>query len=708
MLFDPTHSATLTFQLRKAFRLLRAGLIFLFLLGTATANAAVPRMDTVLYGVSYYHEYMPYDRLEKDVELMEKAGISVVRLGESTWTSWEPREGEFEFAWMERILDRLHAARIQVILGTPTYSIPPWLFKKHPEVLAVRLGNEKNGFGLRQNMDITSPTYLFYCERVIRQVVSHFKDHPAIIGYQIDNETSAYGTAGLNVQTGFVNYLKKKFKTTAELNRLWGFVYWGQLVNDWDEFPGREGIVNPGYKLEWARYQQQLCTDFLAWQAKIVKEYKRPDQFVTQDFSGAGRPDVNEWEVAKSLDIVAANNYHDVQDDLTGEPNALVGDFFRSLKHNNYLLTETNAQSIGWDSKTQFPPYDGQLRLNVYSHISSGANLVAYWHWHSLHYGQETYWKGVLSHDLEPNRAYEEVTRIAHELKRTGPKLVNLKKENKVAILYSSDSYHGIEFMPFSDSVNYRTVLNQFYRTLYNLNVGVDFVFPESPNLTDYKVIVVPPLYVASDPLLEKLSRYVQDGGHLVLSFKSGFCNEYSTVRWVRMPGPLAAACGFTYQEFSNLKKELLLKGDPFQAGEQNRVSSWAEFLLPSAARPLAYYDHPFFGKYAAITRNQFGKGTLTYEGTVLSDVLQSKVLLDVLRATGLAGLDQQLAAPLKVKHGIGNSGKRIHFYLNYSGQSQTFNYPYPEATDLLSGKTFGKGQSCTLQAWDVAILEER
>jgi len=192
--------------------------------------------------------------------------------------------------------------------------------------------------------------------------VSHFKGHPAIIGYQIDNETSAYGTAGLNVQTGFVNYLKKKFKTTAELNRLWGFVYWGQLVNDWDELPGREGIVNPGYKLEWARYQQQLCSDFLAWQAKIVNEYKRPDQFVTQDFSGAGRPDVNEWEVAKSLDIMAANNYHDVQEGLTGEPNALVGDFFRSLKHNNYLLTETNAQSIGWDSKTQFPPYDGQLR----------------------------------------------------------------------------------------------------------------------------------------------------------------------------------------------------------------------------------------------------------------------------------------------------------------------------------------------------------
>jgi beta-galactosidase len=672
------------------------------------ALAQAPRMDNVLYGVSYYHEYMPYDRLEKDVELMEKAGISVVRLGESTWTSWEPREGEFEFAWMDRIVDRLHRAGIKVILGTPTYSIPPWLYKKHPEVLAVRLGNDKNGYGLRQNMDITSPTYLFYCDRVIRQVVSHFKNHPAVIGYQIDNETSAYGTAGPNVQTGFVNYLKKKFKTTVELNRLWGFVYWGQLVNDWDEFPPREGIVNPGYKLEWARYQQKLCTDFLAWQAKIVNEYKRPGQFITQDFSTAGRPNVNEWDVAKSLDIVAGNNYHAVQDDLTGEPNARVGDFFRSLKEANYLITETNAQTIGWDSKTQFPPYDGQLRLNVYSHVSSGANMVAYWHWHSLHYGQETYWKGVLSHDLEPNRVYQEVSRIAHELKQVGSRLVNLKKENNVAILYSSDSDNAVQFMPFSDKVNYRTVLNQFYQTLYNLNVGVDFVFPESTNFSGYKVIVVPLLYISSDALLEKLSNFVKAGGHVVLTFKSGFCNEYSTVRWVRMPGPLTEACGFTYQEFSNLKHELPLKGDPFQAGEKNTVSAWAEFLMPESAKALAYYDHPFFGKYPAITRNQFGGGTLTYEGTFLSDALQSKVLMDVLKVAGLGSPDQQLPAPVKARHGVSLSGKRIHYYLNYSGRAQTFTYPYAEAAELLRHQVASKGQIMTLQPWDLVILEEK
>ncbi len=679
--------------------------MFLF---AGVALAQPSKMSTILYGASYYHEYMPYERLEKDVALMKEAGLSVVRLGESTWSSWEPREGEFEFAWMDRVLDCLHQADIKVILGTPTYSVPPWLYRKHPEILVTHLGGAKSYYGPRQNMDITNPAYLFYSERIIRKIISHYKNHPAIIGYQIDTETGSYGTAGPGVQQGFAEYLKKKFKSISQLNKLWGLVYWGQLLNGWDELPPRDGILNPGYKLEWERYQQSLVTDFLAWQASIVNEYKRPDQFITQNFVGGIRTNIDEFEIARHLDITAVNPYHEVQDNLDGESVALSGDLCRSLKRNNYLITETNAQTIGWDSKTQFPPYDGQLRLNVYSHLSSGANMVAYWHWHSLHYGQETYWKGVLSHDLEPNRAYREVTRIGKELQRVGPKLVNLKKNNKVAILYSVDSYHGIGFMPFHDNADYLSLLHQFYRTLYRLNVGIDFVFPQSTNFSDYRIIVVPPLYIASDALLEKLSAYVENGGHLVVSLKSGFCDEYSTVRWSMAPGPLRKAAGFYYQEFTNLRQDLALRDDPFQAGEKNKVSTWAEFLVPESARGLAYYDHPQFGKYPAVTINQFGKGTLTYEGTVLSDLLQSKVLTEVLRRAGLAGTDQQLQAAIRVKSGLNAAGKTIRYYLNYSGSAQTFQYPYGAGSELLTQREIAKSETVALAPWDLAIIEER
>ncbi len=683
-----------------------------------------PKLPTVLYGASYYHEYMPVERLDKDVELMQKAGITVVRLGESTWSSWEPREGEFQFAWMDRTIDRLHAAGIKVILGTPTYSVPPWLYRKHPDILVEQLtaapslsaptspaypGSRPPGaYGPRQNMDLTHPAYLFYAERVIRQVVSHFKDHPAIIGYQVDNETGPNGLALPNVQRSFVDHLKKKFGTPQKLNELWGFAYWGQLVNDWDEFPSREGILNPGYKLEWERFQQQIVTNFLAWQAGIVREYKRPEQFVTHNFVGGIRTNIDEPEIAKHLDVTAVNPYHGVQDELDGMSISLSGDLCRSLKQQSYLITETNAQTIGWDSRTQYPPYDGQLRLSAFSHVASGANMIAYWHWHSLHYGQETYWKGVLSHDLEPNRAYAEVSRIGAELKKLGPGLANLKHRSDVAILYSIDSFNGIRFMPFSDQANYSSVLHDFYRALYELNIGVDFVFPQTADLSRYKVVVVPPLYVADDALLQRLSDHVQAGGHVVMSLKSGFTNEYSTVRWTMAPGPLRQAAGFRYQEFSSLKAPLPLKNDPYKVGTENKVSAWAELLIPDGATALAYYDHPFFGQFPAITRNKFGRGTLTYQGTVLSPALQKAVLLEVLQTAGLVGVDQQLPPAVRVKHALTAAGKEVHFYLNYSPSEASFTHTHGAGRELLTGRPVASNAPLSVGAWDLAIVEEQ
>ncbi len=669
---------------------------------------APDKMETVLYGAAYYTEYMPYDRLEQDVQLMQRAGINVVRMGESSWGLWEPQDGRFEYAWMDRVVERMHKAGIKVILGSPTYSAPAWMYKEHPEIFITRFGGQTITFGYRQNTDLMNPVYRSYCERVIRKLLEDYKDNPAVIGWQIDNETSAGGAANPDVQAGFVKYLQSKFQTVHELNKIWGLNYWGQRLNDWTEIPPEAGIINPGWKLEWERYQQWMTTDFLAWQARIVNEYKRPDQFITHDLAGPPRPEVNEHDIARSMDIMAANPYHGTQDEFDGLGSTMAGDYTRSLKRTNYLVTETNAQTIGWDSKEQFPPYDGQLRLDVYTHLSSGANMVEYWHWHSIHYGQETYWKGVLSHDLEPNRAYEEVSRTAHELQRIGPEIVDLKRTSKVAILYSDDSHYGIEFMQFSDTVNYRSILHQMYETLYRQNVAIDFLFPESTNLADYKVIVVPPLYVVSDEVLNRLVDYVHGGGHLVMAFKSGFTNEYDTVRWTMAPGPLRKAAGFRYQEFSSLDKPLALKDDPFKAGPENKVSAWAEMLILEGAQPLAYYDHPFFGKYPAITQNHFGSGTLTYEGTVLSDTLQTKVLFNVLQMAGLTGPDQELPATVRVKHGTNRNGKTLHYYMNYSSDSQTFEYPYKPGEDLVTKTNISSSQTVILKPWDLAIIEEK
>ncbi|HVO11457.1 MAG TPA: beta-galactosidase [Vicinamibacteria bacterium] len=684
----------------------------------AARPAAVP--DTILYGVAYYHEYMPYERLDKDVELMKRAGITVVRVGESTWTSWEPREGEFHFDWMDRIVSRMQAAGIKVIMGTPTYSVPPWLYAKHPEIMVVPKGQVRTPrefYGMRQNMDISHPVYRQYCERIIRRIAEHYGRHPGVVGWQIDNETGAYGTAGPNVQAGFKEWLKRKFGTVDAMNRAWGLVYWGQLVDGWDDLPPVDGVLNPGWKLEWERYQRWLVTDFLRWQAGLVREYAEPRQWVTQDFHGATRTAVDSQEIAKFLDVASINPYHDTQERLDGWWISFMGDFTRSMKRAPYLVTETNAQTTGWDAKRQYPPFDGQLRLQAWTHVASGAHMVEYWHWHSLHYGQETYWKGLLGHDLEPNRVYQEATRVGAEFKRLGPQLSGMMPRNRVAILHSVDSHWGLSFMPMGDDVrdergrpqaDYTAVEDQLHRALYDLDVGADFVFAEEPDFAGYDVLVVPPLYVATDALLERIAEFARAGGQVLLAPRAGFTNEYGTVRWTRMPGPLREACGFSYQEFSSLHDPLQLKGDPFGVGaEANTVSTWADMILPETAKALAFYDHPFFGRYPALTRNAFGRGSVTYQGTILSQPLQQKVVAEVLEAAGIAPGDEGLPPRVRARHLVSRDGRPLHFYLNFSGEPQAFDYPHGPATDLLADRPVAHKQRITLGPWDLTVIRE-
>ncbi|POY37234.1 beta-galactosidase [Flavobacterium alvei] len=684
-------------------------LLFLVaMLALTNLSFAQIKFDNILYGASYYHEYMPTERLEKDVQMMQEAGVSVVRLAESSWSGFEPQEGKFEFAWMDRIIDRLHKAGIKVIVGTPTYSIPAWLAHKYPEMLIEYAGGRKAGYGIRQNVDLTNASYLFYSERIIRKIAERYAKHPAVIGFQVDNETLTRGVNNHDFQVGFVNYLKDKFGTVQTLNKIWGLNYWGMALNDWSEFPVRDDVTNTAHKLEWERYKMKVIADFLTWQTKIVDEYKRPDQFVTHCFMTT--PEIDKPQTSEFMDILGLNKYPPAQDKCTGAEYAMAGDYIRSVKKSNYLVTETTGQTTGWDSKDQHPPYDGQLRLNMYSNIGSGANMVAYWHWSSLHYGQETYWKGILSHDLEPNRVYNEMKKTAQELKKFGSHLVNLKIKPQVAILFSYDSNHALNIMPYKDGSNaYRTQTDQLHRALYNNSVAVDYIFAERPNLNlkEYKLVIVPPLYVASDAVLTAISDYVKEGGQVIMMFKSGFTDQNSMVRTEVAPGPLRKACGFYYQEFANIEN-LKLKDNPFNvADKENTVSDWAELIIPETAQPLAYYDHPFYGKYPAITSNKFGKGTLVYEGCRPSDILQEKIVMAAMERAGIKTSDQNIHWPLITKQGTNDFGKKVHFYYNYSSKADSVSYDYPDGKELTSDRKVKKGGKLDLEPWGVQVVEE-
>ena len=674
-------------------------------------------MKKLLYGAAYYDEYMPYDRLQQDVAMMKKAGINTVRIAESTWSTCEPQEGVFDFSHVERVMDAMEEAGINVIIGTPTYAIPTWMVKSHPDVMAETVKG-RGIYGARQIMDITHPVYRFYAERVIRKLMECTAHRKCVIGFQVDNETKYYGTAGKNVQEKFVKYLRKKFNNDLDaMNHEFGLDYWSNRINAWEDFPDVRGTINGSLGAEFEKFQRTLVDEFLSWQADIVNEYRREDQFITHNFDFEWRgysygvqPDVNHYHAAKALTIAGTDIYHPTQDDLTGAEIAFGGDMTRSLKRDNYLVLETEAQGYpGWT------PYKGQLRLQAYSHLANGANSVMYWHWHSIHNSFETYWRGLLSHDMQENAPYREACIIGNEFSRLGSHLVNLKKKNEVAILVSNEAltalkWFGIEATAAGDhGIGYNDVVRWLYDTLFKMNVECDFVWPESDNLDQYKAIFVPALYAAPDELLEKLKQYTANGGTLVATFKTVFANENVKVSHEMQPHILSNCFGISYQQFTFPKNTGLsgsiINGTAKDSDEKAEAKVFMELLMPQEAEVLASYDHYNWKEYAAITKNHYGKGTAIYIGCMTDDNTLKAVLTEALNSAEVE--IPEYSWPVIVRKGINDLNKCVRYILNYSAEEQNVIYHGANGTELFSEESVQDGDTVTVLPWNLKIVEE-
>ena len=757
-------------------------------------------MDRLLYGAAYYDEYMPCDRLAKDIEMMQAAGMNVVRIGESTWATCEPQPGVFDFSHVTRVIDAMEDAGMYVIVGTPTYAIPSWLERMHPEVMAVQKGG-RHLYGARQCMYITNPAYLYYSERVIRKMMEAVAGRKAVIGFQLDNETKYYDTAGSHVQQMFVRYLKDKFshdennvdlrggrlsnevagreqteKDAAQgvsafgagnsapgrlsdeealerMNRAFGLDYWSNRISSWEDFPDVRGTINGSLAAEFDRFRRRIVADFLSWQASVVREYARPDQFIThnfdyewRDWSFGVQPAVDHFRTAARLAnrfspmIAGCDIYHPSQDSLTGREIAFGGDLNRSLLQKNYLVLETEAQGYPW-----WTPYPGQLRLQAYSHLASGADMVEYWHWHSIHNSFETYWKGVLSHDFEENDVYREAKVVGNEWKVMGDRLLHLKKNNKAAILVSNDSLTALQYFKIdavsgdSGKTGYNDIVRWVYDALFDMNIECDFVSPETEDLSGYRLLVVPALYCAPQETLERINEFARKGGVVVETFKSGFTDENVKVWADVQPHELNEGAGIIYHEFAfptgvGLRGPLKddgagaglqgpLKDDEAGAGLQgplkdDEAGDWnarlfMEFLEPRGAEVLLSYDHPAWGKYSAVTRNRYGAGAVYYIGCMTAPEVLKKILS---RAAEDAGIELPDAAwPLIVRRGTNQYGKEITYLLNYSDREQTVTWSGEEAeallpknkeeADIAAGKV-RKGSPIRLRPWGVQILE--
>lgn len=648
--------------------------------------------DRILFGAAYYDEYMPknLDRVDEDMRMMKEAGINLIRIAESTWSTEEPQPGVFDFTHIDRALDAAQRAGIDVIVGTPTYAVPTWMVKMHPEVLAVTpagLGK----YGARQIMDIVNPTYRFYAERIIRRLIAHVADHPAVIGYQVDNETKYYDSVSPDMQALFVKYLREKFNDDLdELNARFGLDYWSNRINAWEDFPDVTGTINQSLLGEFDRFRRAQVAEFLKWQADIVREYAKPDQFITHNFDFEWRgysfgvqPAVDHFKAARGVDITGVDIYHPTEDDLTGKEIAFGGDMTRSTKDGaNYLVLETEAQGQhGW------LPFPGQLRLQAYSHLASGADCVEYWHWHSIHNSFETYWKGLLSHDLEPNPTYREAGVFGHEIAdpKVGERLVHLKKRNKVAIMVSNESLSALDWFlieagfPFGGSLKYNDVVRNVYDALFELNVECDFVPVDAPaeRLAKYEMIVAPALYATPQETTDNLREFVANGGHLVATMRSFVTDDEVTVWHDRAPHNLTDVFGMSYNQFTRPKNVPVVFSGALEGTPDAEALSLIELLkADEGTEVLASYGHYAWKDYAAITRHAFGKGTAEWIGTLLAPDAIRAVMREAVGNAGIEYAGMPLAGTITVRQGFNEAGESVTYLLNYSAEPATFASP--------------------------------
>ncbi|WP_328500836.1 beta-galactosidase [Streptomyces sp. NBC_00457] len=689
----------------------------------------------VLFGAAYYHEYRPpygseqaEEQLKNDLDLMAEAHFSVIRVGESVWSTWEPENDVFDLDWLQPVLDGAHERGISVILGTPTYAVPPWLARQYPEIAGERRTGERIPWGARQEVDYTHPAFLFHAERVVRRILARYARHPAVIGFQVDNEPGLELFHNHGVFQRFTDHLRHKYGDVETLNREWGLVYWSHRLATWADLWRPDGNTQPQYDVAWREFQAGLTTEFIAWQTDIVREYALPEQFVTTCLSYP-RPGVEDHELNEALDIAAGNPYYGMQDALLhGERAwsvAQLGDWMYSSRQAPFLVTETNAGTIGppWANR---PAYDGQWRQAAWALVARGARMVEYWHWHTLHFGAETYVGGILPHSGRPGRTYDELARLGGELEAAGPLVAGLEPDADLTMVYSTPSKWLMQKYPpladpdgGPDANAYHGIFDPFYRGAFEAGRQVRLVHArqlhdpsgERPGPSPeeaarrHPVLVVPALYLAADSTLDWLAAYAHAGGHLVLGPRTGYADHEARARQEPAPGRLVEAAGASYEEFSNLAADIPLRatpGSPLRLPEPATATRWVDGLTALDAEVLAAYDHPHFGRWPAVTTRRHGAGRVTCVGTVPGRDL-ARALADWLAPAPRSGW-RDLPSSVTATTGVSPDGRRVHVLHNWSWDPAHVTAPMA-LTDVLDGTAAPAGTALRLGAWDVRVF---
>jgi beta-galactosidase len=631
-------------------------------------------------GSAYYPEHWPESRWVDDILLMKEAGLTVARLGEFAWSTMEPVVGEFHFEWLERAIAQLAAAGIVSVLGTPTAAPPAWLVEQYPDLLAVDESGRRVQFGNRCHYCVNSPEFHTAARRIVSAMAERFGANPNVIGWQIDNEYNRVCYCE-RCQSLFRQFLARQFGSLDALNEHWSTRYWSQTYSAWEQIPIPIGPHNPGLMLEFKHFITESYRQFQCLQVDLLRPHLAPGVWITHNFMG-WYDGYDHYKMSADLDLASWDWYvgtgsHDYQ------TSGATHDLTRGFKRRNFWLIETQPGNVNWASINN-SLNKGEARVMAWHAVAHGADAILYWQWRSALGGQEQYHGTLIDQSGQPRPFYKEAQSLAHDFAATSSLLVNTVPIADVAMLNSYDNRWSIHAQRHHRDFDYAAHFNHYYRPLAVRNISTDIISADAP-LDGYKLVIAPALLMLNETRTDQLINFVENGGHLVLTVRTGMKDDYNALLPMRQPGLLAEMAGVEVEDYYALLDPVPVTGEGF-SGESHL---WAECLKirdEAGTKIIARYgkSNGWLDGQTAVTSHSYGKGYVYYVGAYLDESSQQKLLDHIAQSAGIQPL-METPTGVEARKRINAQGGEVFIIINHERTEKQVNLPW-QAREHLSG----------------------
>ncbi|MFI0239274.1 beta-galactosidase [Streptomyces sp. NPDC016845] len=590
------------------------------------------------YGADYNPEQWPREVWADDIRLMREAGVNIVSLAIFSWARLQPTADTWDFAWLDEVMDLLHAGGIGVDLATATASPPPWLTTAHPEILPVTATGETLWPGARQHWRPTSPVFREHALRLVREIATRYAGHPALVAWHVNNELGCHNVYDYSDDAAhaFRAWLRRRYTTLDALNHAWGTAFWSQRYSDWDQLlPPRLAAShpNPTQQLDFKRFSSDALKEHLLAERAVLRELT-PEAPVTTNFmvmGGTKGMDYADW--AAEVDFVANDHYvvpgPQDRDELSFAANLTSG----IAGHRPWFLMEHSTSAVNWQP-VNLAKRPGELARDSLLHVAHGADAVCFFQWRQSAAGAEKYHSAMVPHAGEDSEVFRTVVGLGRTLEALAPLAGSVREPARVALLFDWDSWWAAEHDSHPTSrLDYHGEALDWYSALLRLGVRADIVPAHGTGLSSYDVVIAPVLHVVPQPLGKELTRYVETGGHLVTTYFSGIVDENDHIWLGGHPGALRELLGIRVEEFGPL-----LDGDTVGLDNGTAGSVWSDRVDVTGpdVEVLARYSTGPYATRPAVTRRGTGRGSAAYVSTRLGVAGLTALLPGLLAPAGV------------------------------------------------------------------------